>query len=48
MSSFQAAVAGAWIHASAGIHASKSIGNDASVLAGDVLNSVVDILTKLG
>jgi hydroxyethylthiazole kinase-like uncharacterized protein yjeF len=45
--SFPAAVAGAWIHAQAGLLAAQKLGNTASVLAGDVLHSVIDILTEL-
>lgn len=41
---FDAAVAGAWIHAQAGIYAADRVGNTASVLAGDVLDSVADVL----
>jgi hydroxyethylthiazole kinase-like uncharacterized protein yjeF len=41
---FEAAVAGAWIHAQAGIAAAERIGNAASVVAGDVLESVPDVL----
>lgn len=43
---FQAAVAGAWIHAHAGIHAAEAIGSQASVLAGDVLRCVPDVLSQ--
>jgi hydroxyethylthiazole kinase-like uncharacterized protein yjeF len=41
---YEAAVAGAWIHAQAGIYAADRIGNAASVMAGDVLESVADVL----
>ncbi len=44
---YPAAVAGAWIHAQAGVIASELIGNTASVLAGDVLEAVVDVITAL-
>jgi len=44
---FEAAVAGAWIHAQAGMWAARQIGNSASVLAGDVLNSVSQVITEL-
>jgi len=47
MEAFQAAAAGAWIHASAGLDAKEKLGNSASVLAGDVLDSVVEVLSKL-
>ena len=44
---FDAAVAGAWIHAQAGLYAADDLGTTASVLAGDVLNSVSDVLSDL-
>jgi NAD(P)H-hydrate epimerase len=44
---FNAAVAGAWIHAQAGLYAADDIGNTASVLAGDVLDAIPDVITDL-
>lgn len=44
---FPAAVAGAWIHAQAGLRAAKSLGSTASVLAGDILSGVVEIMREL-
>jgi NAD(P)H-hydrate epimerase len=44
---FHAAVAGAWIHAQAGIKAAEKLGNSASVLAGDVLDAVPTVLTEI-
>lgn len=44
---FEAAVAGAWIHAQAGLYAADDLGTTASVLAGDVLNSVSDVISNL-
>jgi NAD(P)H-hydrate epimerase len=41
---YEAAVAGAWIHAQAGIAAADRLGNTASVLAGDVLEAIPDVL----
>ncbi len=41
---YPAAVAGAWIHAQAGLFAAKRVGNPASVMAGDVIDSVSDVL----
>jgi ADP-dependent NAD(P)H-hydrate dehydratase / NAD(P)H-hydrate epimerase len=43
---FSAAVAGAWIHAQAGWRAAERLGNSASVLAGDVLNSVIQVISE--
>jgi NAD(P)H-hydrate epimerase len=45
---YPAAVASAWIHARAGLYAADILGNSASVLAGDVLDAVSDVLTDLG
>ncbi len=47
LDSYDAAVAGAWIHAQAGLYAADDLGTTASVLAGDVLNSVSDVLSDL-
>lgn len=44
---FPAAMAGAWIHAHAGLMAAEILGNTASVLAEDVLDSVIDVITGL-
>jgi len=44
---FQAAAAGAWIHACAGLRAAEEIGNTASVLAGDVLRACVQVISEL-
>ena len=44
---FNAAVAGAWIHAQAGLYAADDIGNTASVLASDVLAAISDVMTDL-
>lgn len=45
---FDAAVAGAWIHAQAGLIAADDLGSVASVLAGDVLEAVSDVMSDLG
>ena len=44
---FEAAAAGAWIHARAGLHAADKIGSSAATLAGDVLAAIPEILAKL-
>lgn len=44
---YDAAVAGAWIHAQAGLHAADVAGNTASVLAGDVLAGVKTVMRML-
>lgn len=44
---YDAAVAGAWIHARAGLEAAEALGGTASVLAGDVLEAVPDVLSEL-
>ena len=47
MDAFDAAAAGAWIHAQAGLHAADVMGSTATVLAGDVLDAVVDVIADL-
>jgi len=47
LEAFDAAVAGAWIHAQAGLYAADNLGTTASVLAGDVLDSVSDVISDL-
>ena len=44
---YEAAVAGAWIHAQAGLYASDDLGTTASVMASDVLNSIADVISDL-
>ena len=44
---FEAAVAGAWIHAHAGLAAEALLGNSACVVASDVLEVVVDVMADL-
>ncbi len=44
---YEAAVAGAFIHAQAGLHAADIFGTTASVLASDVLDSIPDIIAEL-
>lgn len=44
---FPAAVAGAWIHAQAGLRAAEILGGKAAVLAGDVLAAVPGVLAAL-
>lgn len=44
---FDAAIAGAWIHAHAGLAAARALGATASVLAGDVLRAVPGIFHEL-
>lgn len=47
LDAYDAAVAGAYIHAQAGLLAAEDLGTNASVLASDVLNSVVDVMSEL-
>lgn len=42
---YEAGVAGAWIHAQAGLAAAEKVGAEASVLAGDVMESIGDVLS---
>jgi NAD(P)H-hydrate epimerase len=45
---FESALAGAWIHAQAGLYAADRLGGTASVLAGDVLAHVSEVLSDIG
>src|SRR5271157_1823085 len=47
LEAFQAAVAGTWIHAQAGLLASDALGNPASVLAGDILEEISEVISGL-
>jgi ADP-dependent NAD(P)H-hydrate dehydratase / NAD(P)H-hydrate epimerase len=47
MEAYNAAAAGAWIHAQAGLRAAEKLGSTASVLAGDVSSAVADVLASL-
>ena len=44
---YSAAIAGAWIHAQAGLFALDRVGNPASVMASDVIDSISDVLIGL-
>ncbi|MCC7117344.1 MAG: NAD(P)H-hydrate dehydratase [Anaerolineales bacterium] len=44
---YDAAVAGAYIHAQAGLHAAQRLGSSASVLAGDVVETIATVLSGL-
>ncbi len=44
---FEAAVAGTWIHAQAGLYAANDLGTSASVLAGDLLGRVPDVISDV-
>lgn len=47
LDAYSAAVAGAFIHAEAGLIAADDLGTTASVLASDILNSIPDIMSEL-
>jgi hydroxyethylthiazole kinase-like uncharacterized protein yjeF len=47
LDAYDAAVAGAYIHAEAGLLAAEDLGTTASVMASDILNSVVDVISEL-
>lgn len=47
VAALDAAIAGAWIHAQAGLSAIDLVGHPASVLAGDVLAAVPEVLREL-
>jgi hydroxyethylthiazole kinase-like uncharacterized protein yjeF len=44
---FEAAVAGGWIHGQAGLLAGHYLGSSAPVLAGDILEAIVDVMAEL-
>ena len=44
---YSAAIAGTWIHAQAGLFALDRVGNPASVMASDVIDSISDVLIGL-
>jgi NAD(P)H-hydrate epimerase len=47
LDAFEAACAGTWIHATAGVLAAKRIGTSASVIASDVLNAISQVISDL-
>lgn len=47
LNAYNAAVAGAWIHAQAGLLAAENLGAAAPVLAGDILDAVTDVMALL-
>jgi NAD(P)H-hydrate epimerase len=47
LDAYSAAVAGAFIHAEAGLIAADDIGTTISILAGDLLNSISDVMSEL-
>jgi ADP-dependent NAD(P)H-hydrate dehydratase / NAD(P)H-hydrate epimerase len=47
LEAYDAARFGAWVHAKAGLFAAMVLGSTASVLAGDVLEAVADVLAEL-
>ncbi len=47
LDAYEAAIAGAWIHAQAGLYAADDLGTATSVLAGDVLDSISDVISDL-
>jgi len=47
MGAFTAAACGAWIHGQAGLRAAGVLGSTASVMAGDILQGVVDVMADV-
>jgi NAD(P)H-hydrate epimerase len=47
LGAFEAATAGAWIHAQAGLRAAETLGSTATVLAGDVLLALIEIVGEM-
>ncbi|MGD0709361.1 MAG: NAD(P)H-hydrate dehydratase [Anaerolineaceae bacterium] len=44
---YEAAISGAWIHAQAGLVAAQQVGTEASVLAGDVIEAMPAVISRL-
>ena len=47
LDAYDAAITGSWIHAQAGLIAADALGSTASVLAGDVLDAIPDVMADL-
>ncbi len=47
MAAYPAAVAGAWLHAQAGLLAAAVLGSTVPVMAGDILEALVDVIAEL-
>ena len=47
LEAFDAAVAGAWIHAQAGLIAADQAENTASIIAGDLLKSLPQVISNI-
>ncbi len=47
LDAYDAATAGAWIHAQAGLYAADDLGSTAAVVASDIVNSIPDVLCDL-
>ncbi len=47
MDAFHAASTAVWIHANAGLFASKQLGNTTSVMASDVVNAISLVISRL-
>ena len=46
INAYDATAAACWIHAQAGLRAADLLGNSATVLAGDVLSAIIDVLAE--
>lgn len=44
MDAYEAALAGAWIHAQAGLYSAEKVGCEASVMASDVIDAIAEII----
>jgi NAD(P)H-hydrate epimerase len=44
---FEAAICGAWIHAQSGLFAAQLLGTNSSVIAGDLIEAIPEILHSI-
>jgi hydroxyethylthiazole kinase-like uncharacterized protein yjeF len=47
LGAYESAVSGSWIHAQSGIRSAESLGTKTSVMAGDLLSSIVEVIHQL-
>jgi NAD(P)H-hydrate epimerase len=47
LEAYESAVSGSWIHAQSGVKSAESLGTNTSVIAGDLLSSMIDVIQDL-